>query len=137
MILHQQLMSTTVRTNGKIMQFFEHKSGLYLHDLKAYKRNKESNKEKMIFIQTVAENESEFNKRDLKKAKIAQLLHRRMGRPGYKNLMAMLDKNQIRDCPITSEDLKRALYIYGPDIALMKGKTTRIQPPHIPTKHWN
>ena len=47
----------------------------------------------------------------------------------------MLNNNHIRDCPITSEDVRRSLYIYGPDVGTLKGKTTRVQPPHIPTRH--
>ena len=47
--------------------------------------------------------------------------------------MNLLDKNFLRNCPITSEDVKRSLYIYGPDIATIKGKSVRQQPSHVPT----
>ena len=47
----------------------------------------------------------------------------------------MLNNNHIRDCPITLEDVRRSLHIYGPDIGTLKGKTTRKQPAHIPTQH--
>jgi hypothetical protein len=39
----------------------------------------------------------------------------------------ILDNNRIRNCPITSDDAKRALPIYGPDIATLKGKTVKHQ----------
>ena len=38
----------------------------------------------------------------------------------------------MRDCPITIDDAKRALHIYGPDPAHLKGKTTRRKPAAIP-----
>jgi hypothetical protein len=45
----------------------------------------------------------------------------------------LLQNNLIRNCPITYEDAKRALHIYGPDIATLKGKTVKRQNKGIPT----
>jgi hypothetical protein len=38
----------------------------------------------------------------------------------------------IRNCPVTSDDAKRALKTYGPDIATLKGKTVKKQNQGIP-----
>jgi hypothetical protein len=39
----------------------------------------------------------------------------------------ILKNNLIRNCPVTPDDAKRALHIYGPDIATLKGKTVKKQ----------
>jgi hypothetical protein len=38
----------------------------------------------------------------------------------------------IQNCPVTSDDAKRALQIYGPDLATLKGKTVKKQTKGIP-----
>jgi hypothetical protein len=38
----------------------------------------------------------------------------------------------IRNCPVTSDDAKRALKIYGPDVETLKGKTVKKQNRGIP-----
>ena len=37
---------------------------------------------------------------------------------------ALLRRNLIQNCPVTADDAKRELLIYGPDVATMKGKMT-------------
>jgi hypothetical protein len=41
-------------------------------------------------------------------------------------------KNLILNCPVTVADAKRALYIYGPDVAALMGKTTKGTCPGAP-----
>ena len=36
----------------------------------------------------------------------------------------MLQKGKIKDSEVNVDDAKRALHIYGPDTAIIKGKTT-------------
>ena len=45
--------------------------------------------------------------------------------PGYNKFFKALEHNHIKNCPLTVEDAKRAVKIYGPDIAHLKGKGTR------------
>ena len=52
--------------------------------------------------------------------------------PGYKKFFRALSENHIHNCPITLDDAKRALHIYGPDTAHLQGKTTRDRPAPIP-----
>ncbi len=48
--------------------------------------------------------------------------------------MSILQRNLIRNCLVTPADAKRALLIYGPDIAVLKGKMTRsAAAPRAPT----
>ena len=38
----------------------------------------------------------------------------------------------MKNCPVTAQDVKTALFIWGPETAVIKGKTTRIGPGRIP-----
>ena len=98
-------------------------------------QHKTSPSKSKICATTVAENEAEFTRRDLKRAKLAMQLYKKIGRPGYHHFFHILDNNFLRNCPITSEDMRRAIYVYGPDVAKLKGRVTRQQPAHVPTKH--
>jgi hypothetical protein len=44
---------------------------------------------------------------------------------GYKCFFKVLESNYWRDCPITTDDAKRALHIYGTDIVMLRGKATK------------
>ena len=43
----------------------------------------------------------------------------------------ILKLNQIKDCPVSIKDAKVATKIWGPNIAALKGKTTRSTPKHV------
>lgn len=56
-----------------------------------------------------------------------------LGRPSQRKFEDILSKNIIANCPVTVDDAKRALIIYGEDIATLKGKTTKSKPaPRVP-----
>ena len=119
--------------SGGQMRFAEHDStGLYVH-------NPVSNEVKIpvktySYLQTIAGNRQVFSRRELDAADTARALHRQIGRPSQSRFEKYLTNNLIRNCPVTVADAKRAAFIYGPDPAYLKGKTTQ-QPalPHIPT----
>jgi hypothetical protein len=72
--------------------------------------------------------------REIDLADKARDLYRKLGRPSQQQFEDILKQNLIRNCPVTVDDAKRALLIYGPDLATLKGKTTRGQPtPHVPS----
>jgi hypothetical protein len=47
-----------------------------------------------------------------------------MGWPGLARFYESLSNNHIVNCPITVDDAKRAEFIYGKDVAFLKGKVT-------------
>ena len=48
-----------------------------------------------------------------------------MGAPTIKNFKNIIKSGQIRNCPMTPEDIDRAEKIHRKDISCVKGKTTR------------
>ena len=118
------------RLDGSIMIFKEHESGLYVynpnitHDcINAYS-----------MLSTVAAQKHMFSWREIKAADTSRELYQKTGRPDEAKFQTILQKNHIRNCPVTPADSQRALIIYGPDIAVVKGKTTQSNAaPHVPT----
>ena len=127
-----------VKPNGKKLVFSEHSMGLYVYDSDDHAlRIKNTHKllkpsYDYMFLNTVALLSSEFTKREVNKAKRAHSLYCRLGRPSLKKFLHLLTNNGIRDCPVLPAHAKRALYLFGPDVATLKGKTTRATPNHVP-----
>ena len=83
------------------------------------------------YLTVVSANVGEFSKREVAGAKHVQELYRKIGYPGYKNFFKLLEKNYFRNCPVTTDDAKRALHIYSVDLAVLKGKMIRPRAAHI------
>ena len=129
--------------NGKIMKFKEYTNGLYFYDTR--EDLIELSKDKQVttsenvtdysLMQSVEENKQLFTHKQLKAADAARELSRKLGRPSKKNFECIIATNLINNCPITLDDVRRAELIYGPDIATLKGHTTK-KPgsilPHLP-----
>jgi len=85
-------------------------------------------------VKTVSQAKSNFTRREIEGADAARTLYCKLGRPSERQFESILRNNLIRNCPVTPNDAKHALLIYGPDPATLKGKTTRSAPaPHVPT----
>ena len=121
------------RLDGSLMKFHQHPSGLYVFipEVTSPISDTVSN---YILLHTVADNRARFTRRELIAADAARTLFRKLNRPGEAAFHHILQHNLIRNCPVTVDDAKRALLIYGPDVPSLKGKTTKQSaPPHIPT----
>lgn len=118
------------RSDGTVMKFAEHASGLYVYDasklsdpITAY-----------TLISTVADQKKLFSRRQIDAADLARDLYRKLGRPSEAEFYSILTRNLIRNCPVTPDDARRAVHIYGPDVAVLKGKMTRsAAAPRAPT----
>ena len=120
------------RLDGSTMVFQEHPSGLYVFDAGTNVTNNTVTAYTMI--STVADQKRMFSRRQVQAADAARELYRKLGRPSEAEFQTILRGNQIRNCPVTPDDARRALKIYGPDIAVLKGKTTRSSAaPRVPT----
>ena len=112
------------RIDGSTMRFQEHSSGLYVFDATSGKEVSDS-VNAYSMLQTVAEQKRLFSRREVDAADVARALYRKIGRPGKEAFEQILRRNLIRNCPVTPDDAKRAILIYGPDVATLKGKMTR------------
>jgi hypothetical protein len=73
-----------------------------------------------------------FSQRQIREAARACKLYHMIGRPDEKLFQFILRNNLILNCPVTPDDASRALTIYGPDVATLKGKMTRGRAvPHV------
>lgn len=120
------------KVDGSLMTFNEYHSGLYYHDTSPSPNHSSAIVTDYTLVNTVAQNKTMFTRREIEGADKARDLYRKVGYPAEKFFQSMLTKNLIHNCPITAEDAKRALLIYGPDPATLKGKTTRRTTEHIP-----
>ena len=107
---------------GRPLRFNEVDSGLYLFDKSNYIKNQKASG--YSFLTLAASTEGQFTKEEVNRAKKAVALHRSLGFPGYQEFFRLLQKRYVIDCPITVDDAKLALHIYGPSSAMKKGKTT-------------
>ena len=80
------------------------------------------------FVNTVSENMEGFSKRQIKGAKAARELYSKLVYPSMKDFRWAVMSNQIKNCPVTAEDIDIAQRIWGKDIAALKGKTVRKKP---------
>ena len=111
---------------GRPLRFNEVASGLYLFDKSSYVKNQKASG--YSFLTLAASTEGQFTKEEIDCAKRAVVLHRSLGFPGYQEFFRLLQRRYVIDCPITVDDAKLALHIYGPSSAMKKGKTTSKRP---------
>ena len=77
------------------------------------------------FVTTTEDNSQPYTHRQIERAKEARKLYHIIGTPTVQNFKAIIKSNQIKNCPITLEDIDIASKIFVPDIASLKGKSTR------------
>ena len=127
------------KRDGLTMKFKEFSSGLYYYDAAVGSNDNMVNPpvNGYSFVNTVASNKQRFHHREIEGADLARELYQKIGRPSQKHFEHILRNNLIRNCPITVDDAKRALMIYGPDVPALKGKTTkdRSKTQHVPSFH--
>jgi hypothetical protein len=103
--------------NKSNMEFRMHKSGLHNYDPR--KDNE------FAFVSTVSENKEGFTKKQIKGAETARALYATLSYPSMKYFKWVLRSNQIKDCPVTVQDVDVASKIWEKNIAALKGKTIR------------
>ena len=107
--------------NGKPNLFFrEHASGLHYFNPTA--------PEQFTFLTTVDGNMAHLTQRQIQGAEQARELYSKLAFPSLQDFKWIIQSNSIKDCPVTLTDIKLAERIWGPNIAALKGKTTRSSP---------
>jgi hypothetical protein len=105
------------------MMFKPHSSGLHVYDQEDSWGYASYN-----FIQAVQENMLMFTKHQIVNADLARNLQAGMAYPSIKDLKWVVQSNQIKDCPVSAQDVNVALKIWGPSVALLKDKTVCCTP---------
>ncbi len=106
------------------MVFKPHPSGLHVYD-----PDDPWDHANYSFVETVEENMAMFTKHQIVNAKLACKLQAGMAYPFILDLKWVVQSNQIKDCPVTVQDVNIALKTWGPSVALLKGKTVQRTPP--------
>jgi hypothetical protein len=108
--------------NKPNMEFRMHESGLHYFD---------PSNEAYTFVNTVSGNKEGYTQRQIKGAESARILYAKLGYPSTKDYKWIVQSNQIKDCPVTVQDVDASNKIWGKNIAALKGKTTRTKPIHV------
>ena len=117
-----------VHKEGKILKFREATRMLYYFD------TAEQHEEATMLISTVDENKSKFSAYDYSRAKLARTIQCRIRRLESRDFIQYIESNLIPNCPITTQDIQNAEFIWGPDLGSLKGKTVRSQPQAVHTQ---
>jgi len=83
------------------------------------------------WYKTIDDKKSFDSDRQIVRAKRARVLMHTLGCPSVADLKRIIKLNDIKDCPVTVEDIILAEKIFGPDVASIKGKTVRQTPTHV------
>ena len=109
------------------MVFHMHPSGLHYYDPGATSN--------FTFLTTVEENKDGVSQRQIQGAERARDLYSKLAYPSLTDFKWMVQSNSIQDCPVTLNDIVLAEKIWGPNIAALKGKTTRSTPKPVTTDY--
>jgi len=78
-----------------------------------------------LYLISVDDNKQKFQKREVLGAEQARDLLRKLGYPSERDMVKMISSGGILNSPVTTRDVRVARAIFGPDLATLKGKTTR------------
>ena len=85
-------------------------------------------KNAVSFLELQDETRKLYTPREYKQAIKARKLLHAAGHPNPKDLVKMIQANQIAHCPVRKRDFDVAAHVLGPDISSLKGKSTRKKP---------
>ncbi len=72
-----------------------------------------------------------FTEHQVASADLARNLQAGLVYPSVPDLKWIVKANMLKDSPVTSQDVDVVLIIWGPSVALLKGKTVRHKPPFV------
>jgi len=127
------------------MEFHQYRSGLHYYDTEhdqITNGNKNSKNTKILtkvidysFLKTIADNKRFFTRRKIDEADQSLRLCKILGRPSYTKYIKVLDRHLIQNCLVSAEHAKRALFIYGPDISILKEKRVQSKTEYVTNFH--
>ncbi len=72
-----------------------------------------------------------FTKRQIHGANLVHNFQAGLAFPSNSDMKWGIQSNLIKDCPVTDKDMGTAIKVWGPNIAMLKGKTVRMIPPRV------
>ena len=93
-----------------MITFHQSEKGLYFWDIKS------RHDEEVVLINSVKENEERYSKREVRQVRMAKRQSELLRFPSKVDFEAMVIYNFLRDCPMTVNDYRWALNIYGVDL---------------------
>jgi hypothetical protein len=89
----------------------------------------------MMLVNTVRGNFEGYTRHDIERAKEARRIQGMIANPTEKEFAGMVHERLLTNCPITVRDVDNANRIFGPDLANVRGKTTRTKPERVRVKY--
>jgi len=111
------------KPDGKQFRFMQSTGGLYVLDT--------ADSSGVVLVNTVADNTTRYTNADYSRAKQARELQIKIGRPSTKQFLKIIDRNLLKNCPVSRADVLAAEDIFGPDVGSLKGKTVRRKPHRV------
>jgi hypothetical protein len=108
------------------MVFKPHKSGLHVYD-----PDNPSELASYPFMETVESNMASFTKRQIHGANLAHNLQGGLAFLFNPDMKWAIQSYLIKDCSVTIKDMGTAIKVWGPNIAMLRGKTVRMTPPVV------
>jgi hypothetical protein len=117
-----------VHLPNKNVKFIKSSNGLYYYKPKYSTSTKNNMSLLNHSVESVEENKKQFTNRQFQQAKLTRQIYHALGTPSINDFKSIILSNQIKNLPITIEDVNIAENIFGTDIGALKGKTTRQKP---------
>ena len=129
-----------IDTKDAIMKFKSTPEGLYAytpseHFIQGVSKQKNmeppaptKNEGTNFLVSTVAENRVGYTQRQFENAKRARGFYHKLGCPPMETFKQVIRGNIVGDNPVTIEDANIAERIFGPDVGVLKGRSTRPKP---------
>ena len=96
------------------MHFIMHESGIHYYDPA----------EDFTFVTTVADKKKHYSKQQIKAADRVAKLYGTVTYPSVSDYRWYIQSNQIKEFPVTVQDIDATITIWGKDIFYLKRKTT-------------
>ena len=113
-----------VHRKNDIIKFPANKLGLYTYEVPGSKAAVKPS----YLIDTVKENRAGYTQGQFNRAVRARELYHLLGAPTLENYKGFIKMNGVHNCPVRLQDIKIAENIFGPDMATLKGRSTRPRP---------
>ena len=114
------------KKNGtwKTMTFKQSSNGLYFFDINKNNRG-------ITMVTTVEKRMEKYTRKTIEQAKLARKIQQAIGYPSTTEFIKIIERGDIKDCPVNKADIHVAEDIFGPDIGSLKGKTVRRNTGHV------